>query len=178
MRRFALVLLLLAACHHQSELPKLYPVPDAHLVNEAGQPVQLASLKGNVVVYDFIFTNCAGTCPMMTATLRKVTKKIDKDTPVRFVSISVDPTRDTPPVLAAYAHKVRNDPRWTFLTGDWPTIKNLSVNGFKLATDEQLLHSAKFAVADKNGVVREYVSSLEDDAVDHVARSVHDLARE
>jgi cytochrome oxidase Cu insertion factor (SCO1/SenC/PrrC family) len=178
MRPYVLALLLFSACHHQSDLPKLFVLPDASLVNESGRPVQLASLKGNVVVYDFIFTNCAGTCPMMTATLRKVTKKIDKDAPVRFVSISVDPKRDTPPVLAAYAQKVRNDPRWTFLTGDWPTIRHLSMDGFKLATDEQLLHSAKFAVADKNGVVREYVSSLEDDAVDHVARTVGDLSRE
>ena len=177
MRR-VLLLLFLAACHHQSDLPKLFPLPDANLVNESGKPVQLASLKGNVVVYDFIFTNCAGSCPMMTATMRKVTQKIDKDAPVRFVSISVDPKRDTPPVLAAYAQKVRNDPRWTFLTGDWATIKHLSVDGFKLATDDQLLHSAKFAVADKNGVLREYVSSLEDDAVEHVARTVKDLAGE
>ena len=176
MRRF--LILLLFACHHQSDHPKLFPLPDAALVNDSGKPVQLASLKGNVVVYDFIFTNCAGSCPMMTATMRKVTAKVDKDAPVRFVSISVDPKRDTPPVLQAYANRVRNDPRWTFLTGDWPTIKHLSVDGFKLATDDQLLHSAKFAVADKNGVVREYVSSLEDDAVDHVARTVKDLARE
>lgn len=177
MRRLLFVLLLVA-CKHESDLPKLFPLPDAKLVNEASQPVQLAALKGNVVVYDFIFTNCAGTCPMMTANMRRVTAKVDKDAPVRFVSISVDPKRDTPAVLHAYASKVRNDPRWTFLTGDWDTIRHLSIDGFKLATDEQLLHSAKFAIADKNGVVREYVSSLEDDAVDHVARSVKDLARE
>ena len=178
MRRAALLLLLFAACRHRSDLPKLFPLPDANLVTEAGKPLQLASLKGNVVVYDFIFTNCAGSCPMMTAAMRRVTKKIDKDAPVRFVSISVDPKRDTPPVLQAYASRFRNDPRWTFLTGDWSTIRHLSVDGFKLATDEQLLHSAKFAVADKNGVVREYVSSLEDDAVDHVVRTVDDLSRE
>ena len=170
--------LLLVGCRHQSDLPKLFTLPNANLVTESGQPLQLASLKGNVVVYDFIFTNCAGTCPMMTAAMRRVTTKVDKNAPVHFVSISVDPKRDTPPVLAAYAQKVRNDPRWTFLTGDWTTIRHLSVDGFKLATDDQLLHSAKFAVADKNGVVREYVSSLEDDAVEHVARTVEDLARE
>ncbi len=177
MRRLFFVLLLVA-CKHQSDLPKLFPLPNAKLVTETGQPLQLDALKGNVVVYDFIFTNCAGTCPMMTAAMRRVTAKVDKNAPVRFVSISVDPKRDTPPVLQAYAAKVRNDPRWTFLTGDWDTIRHLSIDGFKLATDEQLLHSAKFAVADKNGVVREYVSSLDDNAVDHVARTVKDLARE
>jgi cytochrome oxidase Cu insertion factor (SCO1/SenC/PrrC family) len=185
MRRLVLLLFLLAACKHESDLPKLFPVPDAKLVNEAGQPLQLDALKGNVVVYDFIFTNCAGTCPMMTAAMRRVTAKVDKSAPVRFVSISVDPKRDTPEVLRAYAAKVRNDPRWTFLTGDRATILLLSVDGFKLAAadgtgapNESILHSAKFVVADKHGVVREYVSSLDDDAVDHVVGSVKDLVRE
>src|SRR5205085_1158628 len=84
--------------------------------------------KGFVTVYDFVFTNCAGTCPMMTATLRRITQKVDKNAKVRFVSISVDPARDTPAVLHAYADKVRNDDRWMFLTGDPKTIVDPSIN--------------------------------------------------
>ena len=179
------VAILAAACSHQSDLPKLFPVPNAALIDENARPVRLDANHGYVTVYDFIFTNCSGTCPMMTATMRRLTKQVSKDARVRFVSISVDPQRDTPPVLRDYASRVRNDPRWTFLTGEHKAIVDLSVNGFKLAAggdpqpgNEPLLHSAKFAVADKNGVVREYVSSLEDDAVGHVARTVKDLARE
>src|SRR5687767_3399780 len=141
-----LLIFLLAACRQQPELPKLYPVPDARLVDESGKAVQLASMKGNVTVYDFIFTSCRGTCPIMTNNMRALTGKIDKDAPVRFVSISVDPARDTPEVLFAYAKRVRNDPRWTFLTGNRDDIVNLGVKGFKLATGgpmpggEALLH--------------------------------------
>ncbi len=108
--------LLLTACQHRSELPHLFPVPNAHLLSDAGKPVQLDEMKGSVTVYDFIFTSCAGTCPLMTATLRKVTKQIAKDTPVRFISISVDPVHDTPQQLAKYARRVRNDDRWLFVT--------------------------------------------------------------
>jgi protein SCO1/2 len=121
----------------------------------------------------------------MTGTLRKITAKVPKDAPVRFVSISVDPTRDTPAVLADYAKKVRNDDRWTFLTGARDSIVKLSVDGFKLAAGgtpqpgaEPLLHSSKFAVADKDGWIREYYDSSEDDAVDHVAATVKDLVAE
>lgn len=176
--------LLVAGCSNQSNLPKLFPVPNANLVAENGKPVQLASMKGKVTVYDFIFTNCAGTCPMMTATMRRVTKKIDTDAPVRFVSISVDPKRDTPEQLRNYAARFRNDPRWTFLTGDEKTIIDLSINGFKLAAandgraNEAVLHSSKFAIADKNGVIRDYYGAAVDDAVDHVANTVNDLLRE
>jgi protein SCO1/2 len=176
--------LLLAACRHQSELPHLFPVPDAPLVTEGGKPLRLGALKGNVVVYDFIFTSCAGTCPVMTATMRKLTKKIDKSAPVRFVSISVDPARDTPAVLHNYASKMRNDDRWLFLTGDPKTIVDLSVNGFKLAAgtgsspNESILHSSKFAIADKNGVIRDYYGATTDDAIEHVSGVIKDLAAE
>ncbi|MGZ5455354.1 MAG: SCO family protein [Thermoanaerobaculia bacterium] len=65
--------------------------------------------------------------------MRALTPMVDKDAPVRFVSISVDPARDTPAVLSQYAARVRNDPRWTFLTGDRDAIVDLSVKGFKLS---------------------------------------------
>lgn len=177
------MLLLAVSCSHQSDLPKLFPVPNETLVSDAGKPVQLAAMKGNVIVYDFIFTNCAGTCPMMTATMRRITSKIDKDAPVRFVSISVDPRRDTPAALHGYASKVRNDPRWLFLTGDPKTITDLSVNGFKLAAsgssvDNSILHSSKFAIVDKHGVIRDYCGATSDDAIEHVTAAVNDLLRE
>jgi protein SCO1/2 len=179
----AFAALVLVSCSgHESALPKLFPVPDAALVDEQAKPMNLAQLKGYVTVYDFIFTNCAGSCPMMTAAMRRLTTKVDRNAKVRFVSISVDPARDTPPVLHDYATKVRNDDRWIFLTGDRDTIVNLSVNGFKLAAggagaspNESILHSAKFAIADKDGMIREYYGAENEDAVEHVAKVVKDL---
>lgn len=177
--------LLTLACHHESDLPKLFPIPEAQLVSEAGKPVRMSEMKGHVVVYDFIFTHCSGTCPMMTATMQKLTKRIPANAPVRFVSISVDPIRDTPAVLSHYAAYARNDPRWMFLTGDHKTIVDLSINGFKLAAgdttgsaDESVLHSVKFAIADKKGVIRDYYAGTNDDAVEHVAGVINALLRE
>lgn len=175
---------LVAGCSSQSKLPKLFRVPNATLIADTGKPVNLAQMQGKVTVYDFIFTNCAGTCPIMTSTMRRVTKKFAPDADVQFVSISVDPRRDTPTAMKNYAARVRNDPRWMFLTGDEKTIVDLSINGFKLAaaadgqTNESVLHSSKFAIADKHGVIRDYYGATSDDAVEHVTRSVHDLLRE
>lgn len=182
--RSLVLLLLFLACRPQPELPKLFPVPDAQLVNEHGQPVNLASMKGSVTVYDFIFTSCTGTCPIMTNNMRELTAKVDKDAPVRFVSISVDPARDTPAVLAEYAKRVRNDPRWTFLTGDRAAIVDLSVTGFKLAAGdpmpggEALLHSSKFVVADKQGVIRGYYDATDGTVPEQVADVVERLVSE
>ena len=187
MRRSVLFLLLLlvgVACKPKLDLPPLFPVPDAKLIDETGRGVNLGSLKGNVVVYDFIFTSCTGTCPIMTNNMRALTPKIAKDAPVRFVSISVDPTRDTPAVLSSYAKRVRNDDRWTFLTGSRDDIVNLSVKGFKLTAGdpmpggEALLHSSKFAVADKNGVIRAYYDATDGTVPEQVAQAVEQLLAE
>ncbi len=182
--RSLLLAVLLVACQPRPELPQLFPVPDASLVDETGRAVNLASLKGSVTVYDFIFTSCTGICPVMTNNMRALTAKVEKEAPVRFVSISVDPARDTPEVLASYAKRVRNDDRWTFLTGDRQTIVDLSVKGFKLAAGdpmpggEALLHSSKFAVADRNGVIRAYYDATDGTVPEQVAAAVEQLLEE
>jgi protein SCO1/2 len=184
MRALSLALVLLAACAPKPDLPKLYPVPPTTLVNERGERVSLDTLKGNVVVYDFIFTSCRGTCPIMTNNMRALTPLVDKDAPVRFVSISVDPAHDTPAVLSQYAARVRNDPRWTFLTGDRHIIVDLSVKGFKLTAGdpmpggEPLLHSSKFAVADKQGIIRGYYDAADGTVPKDVATVVDALLDE
>lgn len=186
MRRSSLLffLIALASCRNQPELPKLFPVPSTTLVDESGKRVSLDAMKGSVTVYDFIFTNCSGTCPVMTNNMRRLTQAVPKDAPVRFVSISVDPLRDTPAALADYAKRVRNDPRWTFLTGDRDAIVDLSVKGFKLAAGgpmpggEALLHSSKFAVADKQGVIRGYYDATDGTAVEDVAGAIQVLLEE
>ena len=180
----ALALLVLAACQPKLDLPQLFPVPNASLVDETGKRVQLDAMKGSVTVYDFIFTSCTGVCPIMTNNMRELTPRVDKEAPVRFVSISVDPTRDTPAVLARYAATHRNDSRWTFLTGDRQTIIDLSVKGFKLAAGdpvpggEALLHSSRFAVADKQGIIRGYYDATDGDVPEQVARVVKQLLEE
>jgi protein SCO1 len=183
-RSVLLTVAILVACQPKPDLPKLFPVPNAQLVDETGRALQLDSMKGSVTVYNFIFTSCTGICPIMTNNMRAVTAKIDKDAPVRFVSISVDPTRDTPAVLAEYAKRNRNDSRWTFVTGERNAIVDLSVKGFKLAAGdpmpggEALLHSGKFAVADKQGMIRGYFEATDGTVADEVERAVEALLDE
>src|SRR6476646_3268596 len=60
------------ACRRQAELPRYYSLPDFSLTDQAGKTVSLGDLKGKVWVADFIFTNCGGTCPMMTDRMHKL----------------------------------------------------------------------------------------------------------
>src|SRR5215475_9533102 len=67
--RFLIVLLLSVltlSCHRASRLETFYPVPDFSLTDQTDKTVTLHELKGKVWVADFIFTNCGGTCPVMT----------------------------------------------------------------------------------------------------------------
>jgi len=92
------------------------------LINQNGETVKFFDdvLKDKVVVINFIFTNCDGACPLMTHKLSLVRDRIEGqigDT-VQFVSLSIDPARDTPAAMKEFAksHHADHD-GWVFLTG-------------------------------------------------------------
>jgi cytochrome oxidase Cu insertion factor (SCO1/SenC/PrrC family) len=148
--------------------PAYGQVPAFSLTESSGRTVGQQELSGKVWVADFIFTSCAGTCPLMTAQMRKLQDLLPHD--IGLVSFSVDPKRDTPEVMARYAQQFQADPqRWLFLTGDRQTLYNITVNGFKLALDdsqgteqEPITHSSRFVLVDKNLNIRSYYSGTED----------------
>lgn len=85
-------------------------------------------LKGKIVAINLIYTNCEYSCPLETARLAQVQKilgdRVGKD--IFFYSISIDPERDTPQALKAYAEKFHAGPGWTFLTGKKEDIDLIS----------------------------------------------------
>src|SRR5215813_11138370 len=156
------------SCNRASNLETLYPVPDFSLTDQTDKPVSLHELKGRVWVADFIFTNCGGTCPVMTEKMRKLQEALPAD--IRMVSFTVDPARDTSKALAAYAaeHGATRE-RWLFLTGDKQALYDLCVKGFKLPLDESggtaaepIAHSTRFVLVDKQGEIRGYYSGTEE----------------
>ena len=181
----ALLVLLLAACGpHQSSLPRLYEVPDASLVADDGSTLPLSSLEGSVVVYDFVFTNCDGACPLMMKQMQGVIGRFAQDDEIRFVSLSVDPERDTPERLSEFAERVRSDERWTFATGEPGQVLDLSVKGFKLAAgeagprEEPILHSSRFVLVDRKGWIRGYYDSMDPEMMKQLVIDARDLLEE
>src|SRR5262245_50946713 len=59
-------------------------VPDFHLVSQTGDSVHLRDLRGRPWIADFIFTHCAGTCPLMTAQLAHLDETLDTSSGVRL----------------------------------------------------------------------------------------------
>ncbi|MFL5417502.1 MAG: SCO family protein, partial [Myxococcales bacterium] len=104
--------------------------PDVVLTTQDGKPVRFYHdlLKDRFVAIDLIYTRCKFSCPLETARLAQVQRilgdRVGKD--IFFYSITLDPERDTPEVLKAYAEKFHARPGWTFLTGKKEDIKLLS----------------------------------------------------
>jgi protein SCO1 len=96
------------------------PAPDFSLVDQDGRPVSLASLRGKVLLLDFVYTSCPGPCPILTGTHVSVQRSLPPELAgkVHFVSISLDPERDTPEAFRRYAEARGADlTTWSFLGG-------------------------------------------------------------
>ncbi|MEW6272348.1 MAG: SCO family protein [Thermodesulfobacteriota bacterium] len=144
-------------------LPVLATVPDFSLIEASGRPITRRDLTGAPWVADLVFTHCAAICPTMTAEMSRLVRQSDDVTGAKFVSISVDPERDTPEVLTAYAERHGADrARWLFLTGDEKEIRRLALEGLKLpvadgdtaAGEDPILHSQRFVLVDAESRVR------------------------
>jgi len=96
------------------------PAPEFQLLNQDEHAVSLASLRGFFVVLDFVYTDCPGPCPILTSSHVTLQRSLPPElrARTRFVSISLDPEKDTPQVLRHYAAAHGADfATWSFLTG-------------------------------------------------------------
>jgi len=102
---------------------------DLTLYNQEGEPVRFYTdvLKDQLVVLNFIFTNCGAACPMMTEKMRIARGLMSPDLAqrVRYVSISIDPKRDSPKAMKEFAERHHADGNWVFLTGAQENIDKI-----------------------------------------------------
>ena len=163
-------------------------VPDFTLTNQFGQTVSLSNLLGQVWVGDVIFTTCPMSCERMTQRMRALQKEISAGARVKFVSLTVNPLFDTPPVLKRYAERHEVDQsRWHFLTGLKTNVYDLGINGLKFAVldntnrtipEDLFLHSTQFVLVDKHGKIRAYFEGTDEEERKQLFRAVKKLARE
>lgn len=154
-------------------------VPPFSLTDQASKPFTETSLAGHPWIIDFIFTRCTGPCPMMTEHMAGLQKEL-KDTPVRFLSISVDPHHDTPEVFAQYARDHGADTSsWSFVTGDQNAIFTLArklLIGVTPASGEvPIIHNTKMLLVDSTGQVRGYYNSTEAPSLKALSAAAREL---
>ena len=196
----------LAAGQRQPEgLDHLGEAPAFGLTDQLGRPVSSEQFRGRVVVANFIYTSCQDTCPLLSLRMQALQERLRREqllgTQVQLLSFTIDPARDTPQVLRAYAERRQADPEaWRFLTGPERYVVSLVVQGFRLgvqpvapgpgsdkgpreatdggaaASSYDVMHSNRFVLIDRRGGIRAYYDGLELD-LERVLRDVRHLLR-
>ncbi len=167
-----------------AHLERVAPVPPFQLTAQDGRPFTGEDLKGKIWIANTIFTRCQGPCPVMTARMAELNKKLAKvSDDVALVSLTVDPDYDNPTVLAEYGEKVGADPaRWKFLTGPKDQMEALVVKGLlqPLAKepDGTPAHSTRFILVDRDGWLRGFQDGNDPELVQKVLMDIGDLLRE
>lgn len=151
-------------------------IPDVRIVDQNGKQLNFYTdlIKGKIVAINFIFTTCTASCPPLTATFRRVQQDAKaRGLEVQLVSISVDPSIDTPERLKTFAEKFKAEPGWTFVTGDKAEIDSL-LNGLGAAITNKNDHTPMMMIGNDNADywTRAYGLSSPSKLVDLIAEAV------
>lgn len=160
-------------------------LPDLDLIDQSGRSVNRGTFKGKVSVISFIFTSCAGFCPLLIGKLKKIEAKIGTNPNVQLVAITVDPEVDTPERLLQFGKDqgVTFSDRWIFVTGTKERILGLVRDTFssevKRLPDENLrkfAHSEHFYILDQELRLRSILNGTRIDLPDSAFKVVRLLS--
>jgi protein SCO1/2 len=144
------------------------PVPDFALLNQSGKTIHIAQFKGRVLLMTFVYTRCtlADYCPRMSRNFAEIDKALATDPAVyaktHLLSVSFDPTYDTPAVLRSYGGAYTGEytkekfQHWDFAA---PPVKELDAMaqffdvGIMPGTNKSLTHSLSTVLIGKDGKV-------------------------
>lgn len=114
-----------------------YKILPFKLIDQDGNVRDESSLEGQWTLASFIFTNCPGACPVMTARMQAAAEQLT-NVPLHYAGFSLDEARDTPEQLRSYAKKYDIDfDRWTFFTGDDAQVRKIVEEGLTLIVDKE-----------------------------------------
>ncbi len=161
---------------------------DIQLVNQLGDTVSLYNRQGKIIILDFFFTSCGSICPKLTNNMSKLQhsfsrggdmrKKVDTSI-VQFMSISVDPNRDSVAAIRDYGNKmgVIAD-NWWLLTGNRDSIYKFAFDEMKVDSFSQepvnpdFVHTSRLILIDKKMQVRGYYNGLDSTSLLKLAKDV------
>lgn len=148
---------------HGKDVPDTiyHTLSDFKLIDQDGKPVSLQTFDKKIFITCFFYTNCPNVCGEMMKNLNRVAANYAKSKMVYFMSVTVDPKRDSVGAMKKYAENLKPaSKKWLFLTGDTSTIYNLARNGFlvnALQTGKNdFIYSDKVMLVDEDKRIRGY----------------------
>ncbi|PSR12267.1 MAG: SCO family protein [Bacteroidetes bacterium] len=162
---------------------KIYhPVPDFQLLDQNGDTVSTASLKGKLRIVDFFFTSCPSICPKVQLQMLKIREAFPAEEQLVLLSYSIDPKRDTVERLLHYATNlgITDARKWHFLTGDRQQIYDLADDYFNIVVEDASApggfdHSGRIVLVDTAGYIRAYANGLNPASVDTLLEDIQQL---
>ncbi len=155
------------------------PVRDWRYVTQLGDTVTNKDLLGQVYVVDFFFTSCPTICPTVKAQMLRIYERFADRKDFKLVSFTIDPKRDTPEAMKAFAEKIgiQAHDRWWFLWGDRFVTYELDADYLSIAEENPdapggFDHSGYIVLVDRAGYVRAYGSGLKTEEVDHLMENI------
>ena len=156
------------------------------LLNQENELFTEQNIEDKICVADFFFTSCPGICPKMTKSMGDIQKEFMNDDEVMLLSHSVNPEKDSVPVLQIYARDVNvNYNRWKLLTGNKDEIYDLGRKYYFVEEDEGIrkgndvfLHTENFILIDKQRHIRGIYNGLDPNSIENLIRDIRILKEE
>ncbi len=148
-------------------------LPDFKLTDQNGKSVSLKTFDDKIFVVGFFYTHCPDVCKLMNKNISFLDSIYAKNKMVDFVSITVDPERDSVEVLKNYTKNFKPlSAKWLFLTGDTSSIYNLARKGFLVnalrVNKDEFIYSDKLVLIDQNKRIRGYYTGASTDEVNRL----------
>lgn len=170
-------------------LPRIRLAPGFSLTDQDDQQLTNEDLRGKIVLYNFAYSNCPEPCGDVNKIMKEVQEGLAEtgsgEVPVELVTISVDPERDTPESLRAYAENIgANTETWHFATtSNKNLLKTIIGAGFETyyeaKDDGSIQLSPAFVLVDGWGIIRgeyHYVTTPPD--ANRILRHINALQEE
>ena len=145
-----------------------HKVKNVQFTNQLGKKVALDDLRGKILVVNFFFTSCPSICPGLARNMKRLQNSyIKNDSIVQFLSVSIDPERDSVTKLRAFADKYKaNHDSWWFVTGDKKEIYDFALNEMKasvadIGVDTAFPHTENFYLLDTNRIIRGWYNGFD-----------------
>jgi protein SCO1/2 len=114
--------------YFKKSLHTVMKAPEFVLTDQNNKRISNKDMLGKVYVVEFFYARCPTICPVMNSNLKFVDKEINNPD-FGIISISIDPTNDTPEFLKNHAKKLGvTNPNWHFLTGDRDYIGKVAMS--------------------------------------------------
>lgn len=162
-----------------------HQIGEFSFIGQNGDEISSIDLQNTIYVANFFFVACPSICPQMTDQIYRVQEEYKDEARVKFISHTVDPVRDSVPILQGYARQYKVDPdKWHLVTGKKEDIYLMARNAYLVTALEgdggplDFIHSELLTLVDWNKNIRGQYDGTDPDHVDVLIKDIKKLLKQ